>query len=91
MKKKSAIEQLQILKKKKKVMSALDKYIILSICIMIAYTVTELVISSITTITHDTLTLALYGAFGGELFLCAMIKRLKLKKGDHEDEKQIDE
>jgi uncharacterized membrane protein len=91
MKKRTGIEQLQIMKKKRKILSSLDKYIILSISIMIAYTIAELVISSISGVTHDALTIALYGAFGGELFLCAMIKRLKLKRGDSEDERQIDE
>ena len=74
---KTGIERLQKIKK----LSALDKYCIFSFSVMIIYTITELIISSITEITHDTLTTCLYGAFGGELLLCAMIKRLKLKRG----------
>lgn len=89
MRKKSGIQQLQSLKRKK--LSTLDKYIMLSICIMIIYTVAEMIVSSITGVTHDALTVALYGAYGGELFLCAMIKRLKLQKGDHENEYKVDE
>ena len=64
---------------KKSKFSDLDKYIIFSVSVMIIYTITELIVSSITSISHDTLTTCLYGAFGGELLLCALIKRLKLK------------
>lgn len=42
--------------------------------------------STITGVSHDTLTVALYGAFGGELLLCAVIKKYKLKKGDTDNE-----
>lgn len=73
---KSGIEQLQ----KKKQLPDLDKYIIFSFAVMLIYTVFEFIFSTITGISHDTLTTCLYGAFGGELLLCAMIKRLKLKR-----------
>jgi hypothetical protein len=80
---KTGIERLRSLKLKK--LNGLDKYIIFSFTVMIIYTIVELIISSITTITHDTLTTCLYGAFGGELLLCAMIKRLKLKRGNQDE------
>ena len=83
MKVKTGIERLRSLKLKK--LSGLDKYIIFSFAVMIIYTIVELIISSITTISHDTLTTCLYGAFGGELLLCAMIKRLKLKRGSQDE------
>lgn len=82
MKVKSGIQQLQ----KKRQLPALDKYIIFSFSVMIIYTIVEFVVSSITGIHHDTLTTCLYGAFGGELLLCAMIKRLKLKKEVNNDD-----
>lgn len=72
--------------KRKKKMSALDKYVIFSFCVLILYTISEMVISSITGISHDTLTTCLYAAFGGELLMLCMIKRLKLKKGDSNNE-----
>jgi uncharacterized membrane protein YdjX (TVP38/TMEM64 family) len=81
MKKLTGIEQLQ----KKKRFPALDKYIIFSFSVMIIYTIVEFVVSSITGISHDTLTTCLYGAFGGELLLCAMIKRLKLRREGNND------
>lgn len=83
MKVKTGIERLRSLKLKK--LNGLDKYIIFSFAVMIIYTIVELIISSITTISHDTLTTCLYGAFGGELLLCAMIKRLKLKRGSQDE------
>lgn len=66
--------------KKRKKMPDLDKYIIFSFIVMLVYSIAEFITSSITGISHDTLTTCLYSAFGGELLLCAMIKRLKLKR-----------
>lgn len=62
-------------------MADLDKYIIFSFSVMIIYTIFEFVFSVITGVSHDTLTTCLYSAFGGELLMCALIKRLKLKRG----------
>lgn len=78
MRKKTGIERLQ----KRKQLPDLDKYIIFSFVVMLVYTVSELVLSTITGISHDTLTTCLYAAFGGELLMCAMIKRLKLRRND---------
>lgn len=80
MKPKTGIEQLQRLHSKKKKLPDLDKYIIFSFSVMLIYTVAEFIVSTITGTAHETLTVSLYGAFGGELLLCALIKRLKLKK-----------
>lgn len=76
MRPKTGIERLQ----KRKQLPDLDKYIIFSFAVMIVYTVFEFVFSTITGISHDTLTTCLYAAFGGELLMCAMIKRLKLRR-----------
>jgi hypothetical protein len=78
MRKKTGIERLQ----KRKQLPDLDKYIIFSFAVMLVYTVSELVLSTITGISHDTLTTCLFAAFGGELLMCAMIKRLKLRRSD---------
>jgi preprotein translocase subunit SecY len=74
---KTGIEQL----KKNKKLGDLDKYIIFSFAVMIIYTIFEFIFSTITGVSHDTLTTCLYGAFGGELLMCALIKRFKLKRG----------
>lgn len=75
----TAIEFLQRFKKKKS-LPDLDKYLIFSFSVLIVYAIVEMIVSTVTGISHDTLTVALYGAFGGELLLCALIKRLKLKR-----------
>ena len=76
MRPKTGIERLQ----KRKQLPDLDKYIIFSFAVMIVYTVFEFVFSTITGVSHDTLTTCLYSAFGGELLMCALIKRLKLRR-----------
>lgn len=75
--KQTGIERLQ----KKRELPDLDKYIIFSFAVMLIYTIFEFIFSTITGVSHDTLTTCLYGAFGGELLMCALIKRLKLKRG----------
>ena len=75
--KQTGIERLQ----KKRELPDLDKYIIFSFVVMLTYTIFEFIFSTITGVTHDTLTTCLYSAFGGELLMCALIKRLKLKRG----------
>lgn len=66
---------------KKKRLNDLDKFIIFSFMVMIVYTICEFTVSTITGTSHDTLTTCLYAAFGGELLICALIKRFKLQRG----------
>lgn len=79
--KKTAIEML----KNKKKMSALDKYVIFSFTCLILFTITMVIVQTVTGITQDTLITCFFGSFGGELLLCAMIKRLKIKKEASDD------
>ena len=58
----------------------LTKYVIFSIAFVILYTVAEFIVSTITGVHHDTLTVAVYGFFGGEIVLCGMIKIFKLRR-----------
>lgn len=76
----TGIERLQKLRIKSKKLNDLDKYIIFSFGVMIVYSIVEFIVSTISGISHDTLTTCLYGAFGGELLLCALIKRFKLRR-----------
>lgn len=93
---KSEIEELQEKlitlrkeEKKKKRMSALDKYVIFSFACLLIFTVIVTVYQFKSDIEFSpTLITCFYSCFGGELLLCAMIKRLKLKKG--EDNERID-
>ena len=61
---------------------ALDKYVVFSITILLIFTVSQMVITVITGTEQSTLITCFFACFGGELFLCAMIKRLKLKEGN---------
>jgi hypothetical protein len=62
-------------------MSKLSKYVVFSIAILLVYTVFEFVFSTITGVSHDTLTTCVYGAFGGEMLTCALIKIFRIKTG----------
>lgn len=77
------------MKKKRPKISALDKYVVFSISMLVIFCIAEMVVSSITGQTHDTLTTVFYACFGGEILSCALIKIFKLKEGN--DEKQIGE
>ncbi len=63
---------------KKKRLTGLDKYVIYCIIFFTIYTIAEMAISAVTGATNDTLTNAVKWFCGGEVFLCAMIKRHKL-------------
>lgn len=58
----------------------LTKYVIFSISVIILYTIVEFIVSTLTGISHDTLTTCVYGFFGGEIVLCAIIKIFKLRR-----------
>lgn len=64
----------------------LSIYVCLSLGLIIIYSIVELVISTITEISHDTLTTCFYAVFGGEVVSCALIKIFKLKEEDDENE-----
>lgn len=63
----------------------LDKYVVFSITILLIFTVSQMVVTAITGVEQSTLITCFFACFGGELFLCAMIKRLKLKEGTHNE------
>lgn len=63
----------------------LTKYVVFSICFVFLYTIIEFVVSTVTGISHDTLTTCVYGFFGGEVVTCGLIKIFKLK-GDMNNE-----
>ena len=59
-------------------LNGLDKYVIYCIVFFTCYTIAEITVSAITGNSSDTLTNAVKWFCGGEVFLCAMIKRHKL-------------
>lgn len=67
-----------------KKLNGLDKYVIFSIALLLLYTVAEFFTSSVTGLSHDTLTTCFYAAFGGEILSCALIKIFKLRDDDKE-------
>lgn len=71
-----------MVKKTKKINHDLDRYCIFCIVFFVIYTIAEITVSSVTGISHDRLTEAIQWFCGGELFFCAMLKRLKIKKGE---------
>lgn len=62
---------------------SLTLYVVFSILVLIVYTVTEQVLSTVTGISHDTLTTCVFAAFGGEILSCALIKVFKLREEDN--------
>lgn len=73
---------IELLQKNKKI-STLDKYLIFCFTVIIIYTTVAIVFQWVTEIElSSSLTIGVYGFFGGEITLLAMIKRLKLKRGD---------
>lgn len=62
-------------------LNGLDCYIIYCITACVLYCIAEMIVSSITGITHDSLTVAWYGFHGSEVFCACFIKRMKLKQG----------
>ena len=86
MKPKTGIEQLRSLKSRKPKLKALDKYVIFSITALIIFTIIAIIVQIVTEqAISDTLVTCFFAAFGGELLSLAMIKRLKLKKGDRDE------
>lgn len=58
----------------------LTKYVIFSMTIVIIYTIAEFVVSTITGVHHDFLSGCVYGFWGGEMVLLALIKIFKLRR-----------
>ena len=64
---------------------SLTLYVVFSIMIVLLYTIVELIVSTVSGISHDTLTTCVYGFFAGEVVVCGLIKIFKLKT-EKEDE-----
>lgn len=65
---------------------SLTKYVAFSIAVLIVYAVAEMVISTVTGVSHDTLSTVVFATFGGEILSCALIKIFKLK-GENDNER----
>ena len=58
----------------------LANYIVYSIIIILIYSIAEFIFSTLTGISHETLTTCVYAFFGTEIASCAFIKVYKIKK-----------
>lgn len=59
---------------------SLTKYVVFSISVLIVYVIAEMIVSTITGVSHPDLTTLIGSTFGGEILLCALIKIFKLKE-----------
>lgn len=66
--------------KQSKKLSGLDKYLIFSFSCLIVFSITVLTIFCLTHEEPAVLVGCFFAAFGGEILMCALIKRLKLQK-----------
>lgn len=79
-------QQVRRRQRKKKRMKGLDKYVIFCFVVLIIYTAAQTIVTIKTGVESSTLTTCFFGVFGGEVLLCALIKRLKLKNELKESE-----
>lgn len=72
--------------RKRKKMPALDRYVVFSLTALVVFTITAIVYQFVAgQELSSTLISCFFAAFGGELLMLCMIKRLKLKKGDTDE------
>lgn len=75
----------------KKKIPDLDKYIIFCFIVLLLYTVAHIIIFWLTGgMEMTTIAALVYAAFGGEVLICALIKRLKLKNEHREKIKTLE-
>jgi len=73
------------MKRSRKKLNKLDKYLIFSIVVLLLYTVVEQVLSVRTGYERSTLSTCLYSAFGGEIMGCVVIKVFNIKHEPSDD------
>ena len=66
-------------KRRSQVTRSLTRYVVFSIFMLVLYTTICLVFLWLEKPLDDALTTGVYGFFGGEIVLCALIKLFKLK------------
>lgn len=64
---------------------SLTLYVIFSILVILLFTIIEMIISTISGISHDTLITCFFSVFGGEILCCALIKIFKLKSREENE------
>lgn len=74
--------------RKRKKMKGLDKYVVFCFVSIIIYTIAQTVVTIKTGVESSTLTTCFFSVFGGEVLLCALIKKFKLKNESKKDESE---
>lgn len=74
----------------KKKMPALDKYIIFCFVVLLLYTGIHITVFFIKDIEMTTIARLVYTAFGGEVLICALLKKLKLNNAHKKEMKDIE-
>lgn len=59
---------------------SLTKFVMISLLIVIIYTIAEFICSIATGVSHDTLTGCIFALFGTEIAVCGFIKIFKIKE-----------
>ena len=70
------------MKKPKRKLKALDKYVIFSISALLVFTIAQMILFAVTGSEQSTLIGCFFASFGGELLLLAVTKWLKIKRED---------
>ena len=63
---------------------SLTKFVIISLAIVIIYTISEFICSIKFGVHHDILTGCIFGLFGTEIAVCGFIKIFKIRKEEEE-------
>ena len=64
---------------------SLTKYVVFSVAVLIIYAIAEMVVSTVSGVSHDTLSTVFYACFGGEILSCALIKIFKLREENNNE------
>ena len=64
---------------------SLTKYVVFSITVLLVYVVAEMIVSTVTGVSHPDLSTLIGSTFGGEILFCALIKIFKLRE-ENKDE-----
>lgn len=70
--------------KRKSKVPSLTKYVAFSIAVLIVYAIAEMVVSTVSGVSHPELTTMIGSTFGGEILCCCLVKIFKLKEGNNE-------
>ena len=73
-----------------KKLPALDKYIIFCFIMLILYTIVHIIVFLVSGVEMTTVATLFYAAFGGEVLMCALLKRLKLNNAHKKEMKDIE-